>query len=787
MEVCVSDDRSALGRNLRTSRLAAGLSQQQLAELSGLSVRAIGDIERGRARWPYPDSLRRLADALGIRDQARTEFFAAGQRSDAAASATAVADLAGPGSRPPRADAVEPRQLPAPLRHFAGRSGELAVLAGLLSQAGPDTRPAVVISAIGGLAGIGKTALAVQFAHQEAGSFPDGQLYVNLRGYDPALPPMPAAEAVRLVLDAFQIPAGQIPASAEAQAGLYRSVLAGKKVLIVLDNAADAAQVRPLLPGSPGCLVIVTSRGQLAGLVATDGAIPMKLDVLPTAEARGLLARILGDTRVAAEPDAARQVIELCGRLPLALAITAARAATNPRLPLAELATELAHAAGRLDALDTGEPAASVRAALDSSYQHLTADAARMFRLLGLQPGPDISAPAATSLAGLPGPQAARHLTELAGASLITRDAAGRYALHDLVRLYAAEQAHRARHDAEQDAATSRMLGHYMHTGFAAARLLSPGRDPIAVDPPAPGTTPEHLTGYQAAMSWFEAEHRVLVTAAGHAYTAGRDVCAWNIAWTLLDYLSYQGHWHDQLAVSTTALAAAARLGDPALQAKSHYYCARAAVEVGRYSDAQTSYQHALELSRQLTDPIGQGLAHIGLAFMLDRQQQPAPAADHARQALDLYIAAGHLPGQANALNHIGWYLSQLGDYEQALVHCQQALALCRKAGRRHTEGTILDSLGYAHHHLGQHIEAITCYRQALDIFQETGQRYQQANTLSHIGDTYQTAREYDAAHTAWREALTILDDLQHPDADQVRTKLETSATTLAAHGQRGS
>ena len=598
---------------------------------------------------------------------------------------------------------------------------------------------------------------------------------------------MPASEAIRLALDAFQIPAGQIPASAQAQAGLYRTVLAGKKVLIVADNAADAGQVRPLLPGSPGCLVIVTSRSQLAGLVATDGAIPMKLDVLTEADARGLLAGVLGDARVAAEPEAAGQLIELCGRLPLALAITAARAATSPGLPLAALAAELA-GAGRLDALDTGEPLASVRAALDSSCQHLTADAARMFRLLGLQPGPDISAPAAASLAGLPGPQAARHLAELAGASLIARDAAGRYALHDLVRLYAAEQAHRTGSDAERDAATGRMLDHYVHTGYAAARLLSPGRDPIAVDPPAPGTTPELLADYQAAMSWFEAEHRVMITVAGHAYTAGRGACAWNIAWTLLDYLSYRGHWHDQLAVSTTALAAAARLGDPALQAKAHYYCARAAVEVGHYSDAQTSYQHALELSRQLNDRIGQGLAHVGLAFMLDRQQQPAPAADHARQALDLYIAAGHLPGQANALNHIGWYLSQLGDYEQALVHCEQALALCRKAGRRHTEGTILDSLGYAHHHLGQHSEAITCYRQALDIFQETGQRYQQANTLSHIGDTYQTAREYDAAHNAWREAIAILNDLQHPDAEQVRTKLGTSATALtAAYGQRGS
>ena len=327
----------------------------------------------------------------------------------------------------------------------------------LVDQAGQ----AIVISAIGGLAGIGKTALAIQWAHQIADRFPDGQLYVNLRGYDPSLPPMPAAEAVRLLLDAFGIPAGQIPASTEAQAGLYRSVLAGKKVLIVADNAASAAQVRPLLPGSGGSLVVVTSRSKLEGLVATDGAVPLWLDVLTSAEACDLLARVLGADRIGAEPEAASQVIELCGRLPLALAITAARAATRPQLPLAVLAAELADAAGRLDALQAGgDPLASVRAALDSSYLQLSADAARLFRLLGLHPGPDVSAPAAAGLAGLPGHMAARQLAELTGASLIARDVAGRYALHDLVRLYAAEQAARRDSDADRESATCRMLDH---------------------------------------------------------------------------------------------------------------------------------------------------------------------------------------------------------------------------------------------------------------------------------------------------------------------------------------
>ena len=341
----MEDKRQALGGYVRRRRLAVGLSQQQLAEASGLSVRSIGDLERGSTRWPYPDSLRRLADALDIQDQERQELFRAARRHYATSVAVDGQDAQAPRHRP---GSVVPRQLPAPVQHFAGRADELAALGGLLDRAGKDSETTLVISAIGGLAGVGKSALAIQWAHQVAGKFPDGQLYVNLRGYDPALPPMPAADAVRLFLDAFEIPAGRIPASAEGQTGLYRSLLAGKKVLIVADNAADAAQVRPLLPGSGGCLVIVTSRSSLAGLIATNGAVPLRLDVLTEVQALDLLARILGDARIAAEPDAATQVIELCGRLPLALAVTAARAATRPDLPLKAVAVELGGAASRL-------------------------------------------------------------------------------------------------------------------------------------------------------------------------------------------------------------------------------------------------------------------------------------------------------------------------------------------------------------------------------------------------------------------------------------------------------
>jgi tetratricopeptide (TPR) repeat protein/transcriptional regulator with XRE-family HTH domain len=791
--------RLAFGQLLRRVRRATGLSLEELGGRAGVGVRTISDLERGRTSRPYRHTVSSLAEALGLQGRQLDEFVRLSHQGGGPISAQGLMAPSDVGecvaletASWQRSTAAVPRQLPAPARHFVGRCSELAVLAGLLDRAGQDKQPTVLIA---GLAGVGKTALAVQWAHQVAERFPDGQLYVNLRGYDPGLPPMPAAEAIGVLLDAFEIQTGQIPASAEAQTGLYRSVLAGKKLLIVADNAADVGQVRPLLPGSGGCMVIVTSRSQLAGLVALDGAVPLSLDVLTDAEARDLLARILGAARVAAEPEAVSQVIESCERLPLALAITAARAATRPLLPLAAVAAELADTGDRLDTLQAaGDVLASVRAALASSNQHLSAEAARIFRLLGVHPGPDISAPAAASLAGASPRQAGRLLAELADASLICQDAAGRYALHDLVRLYAAEQAGLIDGDAEREAATCRMLDHYLQSGVAAARLLRPGRELISAGPPGSGIAPERPADYRAAMSWFEAEHPVLIAAAGLAVTAGQDARAWTIAMTLQDYFYFRCHWHDQLAVSRTALAAAVRLGDLALQARSLHYLAWADLWLRRYDDADSHFQQALDLFRQARDPVWQAHVHLGLARLLYRQGQSAQAVQlEARQAIELYAAAGHDVGHADAIGSLGWYLGRFGEYEQALAHCRRALALCRSDGDRQIEAGTLDGLGYACHHLGRHAEAISCYQRCLAITRETGNSYQQAQVLAHLGDTCHAADDLEAACAAWREALAILDDLRIPTAETVRTKLsaaelgrKAAAQTGAAQGRQG-
>jgi tetratricopeptide (TPR) repeat protein len=669
----------------------------------------------------------------------------------------------------PRPAAV-PAQLPGDVGGFAGRDQPLAWLDGLLASAAGGRPAAVVISAVSGTAGVGKTALAVHWAHRVAHRFPDGQLYVNLRGFDPGGQVMAPAEAVRGFLDALDVPAERIPPSLDAQAGLYRSLLAGRRVLVVLDNARDAEQVRPLLPGTPTALVVVTSRNQLSGLVAVDGAHPLMLDLLTEAEARELLARRLGPDRLAAEPDAVAQIIGCCARLPLALTIAAARAEQSG-FPLATLAAELDKASGRLDALDAGDAVSRVRAVFSWSYIALEPAAARLFRLLGLHPGPDISAAAAASLAAHPPAEMRRMLAELTRASLLTEHTPGRYAFHDLLRAYAAELAYTHDPADQRRAAVGRMLDHYVHTAHAAARLLDPARDPITLARPHPDVVPERPVDHRQALAWLTAEHPVLLAAVRLAAEAGFDIHTWQMAWALHTFLDRRGHWHDLTTNWQTALPAARRLNEPAAQAYAHRRLASAHTRLGRYPDAHTNLAQALDLYSHSGDHTGQARTHNALCFLWERQGRPERALDHAQQALALYRAAGHRRGQAVTLSQVGWYHALLGDYQQALTCCQQALTLQQELGERWGEAHTWDSLGYSHHHLAHHAQAADCYQRALCLFRDLGDRYWEANILTRLGDTYHADGD-PAARTAWQHALDILTDLNHPDTHAIRAKL---------------
>ncbi|MBF8194207.1 tetratricopeptide repeat protein [Nonomuraea sp. K274] len=667
-----------------------------------------------------------------------------------------------------------PAQLPYGMPDFIGRDAELRRLDALCAAgAGGSSRP-VVISALGGMAGVGKTALAVNWAHRVRHRFPDGQLYVNLRGFDPTGPAMKPAEAIRGFLDAFAVPPQQIPISLEAQAALYRSLLADQRVLLILDNAESAEQVRPLLPGSPECLVLVTSRDQLSGLVAGEGAQPLVVDMLSPEESRELLARRLGEERVRAEPEAVDEIIDLCGRLPLALAVVAARAATHPDFALSVLAGELRVASGRLDAFHVADRSTDIRSVFSWSLQRLDRSTQRMFRLLGLHPGPAITLYAAASLAGVRPADARAALGELSRANLLTEPAAGRYALHDLLKAYAAELAYEVEGDAPRRAAIFRSCDHYLQTAYPADRLINPFRDAPEVGPPRPGVFPLDVTTPEEAMAWFTAEHAVLVAVVQQATAHELDVCGWQLAWAVATYLDRRGFWHDLEVVQDAALFSAERAGDRLGEALSHRGVARAHSRLARYDDADLHLRSALRLFEELGDEAGQAYTHRSLAAMLEPQSRDVEALGHAQRALELYRAVGHVAGAADCLNAVGWFHIRVGDHEQGLTCCQEALALYEKLDDVGGRAQTWDSLGLAHHRLGDQRQAIGCYEQALQLFRETGDRYNQAATLTRLGDAHEAMGDAAAADRAWRDALAIFTEIQmrHAEAREIHARL---------------
>ncbi|MEU4196944.1 BTAD domain-containing putative transcriptional regulator [Kribbella sp. NPDC026611] len=660
-----------------------------------------------------------------------------------------------------------PRQLPAAVAQFVGRTAELEALNGLLADG------AVPVTVIGGTAGVGKTALAVHWAHQVAGAFPDGQLYVNLRGFDAAGSVIDPADVIRRFLDALHLSPERVPVDLEAQATLYRSELAGRRMLIVLDNARDAAQVRPLLPGTPTCLVIVTSRNQLRGLVAAQGAHPVVLDLLTEFEARELLSLRLGPSRVSAEPEAIADIVTRCARLPLALALTAARAALEPDVSLRAMAEGLHDSLRRWETLTDDEPSVDVRTVFSWSYEALDTAAARVFRLLGTHPGPDISAPAAASLAGHDIATVRSLIDVLVRVGLLAEHTHGRYAMHDLLRSYAAELTPKT--SPERDTAVRRMLDHYLHSANSADRLLAPLRPPLTLDEAWSGVTPERQDSPQQALDWLAAERPILVACIELAAASGYDAHAWQLARTLYTFFNRQGHWHDQAASTRIALAAVQRVGDLHAQAQILRSLSSACIMLRHFDEAEQHLNAAVELGVRSGDLLDRARTHDSFGFFWDQRGDPAEALKHADQALQLYRAAGDEPGQADALNAVGWCHSLLGRHEQAVEFCRQAFALHESLGNLSEQANTLHSIGHAHHQLGQYEEAMASYHRALGILEDVGNRYYQSIILTSIGDTRRAAGEVQSARRAWQQALTILEELQHPDAEKLRSTLATS------------
>jgi DNA-binding SARP family transcriptional activator/Tfp pilus assembly protein PilF len=779
--------------SLHAERRAAELDRNDLALARGEHGRLLGELWARSAQHPMDE---RLAGQLMLalyRDGRQAEALHQYERLRTLLAEELGADPSPPvrrlherilraepilAERPRAAPAAPaspvPRQLPASPPYFTGRKADVAALDATLDRA----HPALVIS---GPPGVGKTALAVHWAHRVAEHFDGGQLYLNLRGFDPSDSPLVPADAQRSILLALGVLLHDLPQDQDAQAGLYRTLLAGKRILLVLDNARTEAQVRPLLPGTRGCLALVTSRNQLAGLVAADGAYPHALDLFTVPEARDMLSHRIGRDRVDTEPAAADQLINHCGRLPLGLAIVAARAAIHPTFSLADLATDLADAPDRLTSLANTDSVTDVRDVFSWSYHSLGDAAARLFRLLGLHPGPDFSVPAAANAAGLAIDSVRPLLAELVRANLLVESSLGRFAFHDLLWAYAIAQADSLDTETERHACRHRIVDHYTQTAQAAAMLISPTRDPLAALPPAPDASPEPLGDTERAMDWLTENHAVLLGVIDTAANHGFDRYVGHLAWALGGYLDRRGHWPEWAATQHKALHVAQRSADLAGRARAHRGIGAACLRLGRHDDARRHLDAALGVFGELEDFTGQAFTYFVLAQVSELQGRLAQALSETRRALDLHRHGGNQVGQANALNSIGWYQTHLGDHHEAIASCQEALRLFERLDDRDGQSATWDTLGRCHRNLGQYREAIECYRHALDLNQLAGgHRLLEASTLAQLGDTHAAAREAEEARRMWRRALAIYDDLGHPNAQRLREKIDSAI--LAPH-----
>ncbi|MEV4847332.1 NB-ARC domain-containing protein [Micromonospora matsumotoense] len=598
------------GPSLRDLAARVGISKSQLGAILSGQVRRLPDwdvvkglVEAVRKYSADRGQLAQLSLTTGVEEFWRPRYSAVEHafscRKIQPSETLRIYQPAPPEPCPP----VVPHQLPPAVSHLSGRTSELAALDAVIAQDVPAG--CAVVAVVGGMAGVGKTALAVHWAHQVAGRFPDGQLYVNLRGCDPDGPPMSPDAVVRDFLTALGVSAGQLPATAAARIALYRSLLYDRRMLVVLDNAHAVEQVRPLLPASSGCLVLVTSRSRMAGLIAADGARSVRLDVLAGEAAGELLARRLGPHRVAAEPRAVRDVVERCGGLPLALVLVAARALNHPGVALDTLAVRLFNG-GREPNAPAGDPATDLEAAFSWSYRTLSPPSARLFRLLSLHPGRNVSTAAAASLAALPLAETTLRLSELSEAALVTERGAGWYALHGLVGAYAGDLATHTDLENARRAATVRLLDHYVHSARAAATLLDTGDDPdpVPLAPPAAGVTPElRYTDRSPATAWFDERRPVLQTVLHHAIGAGFVAHAWHLAWSLDAYLTHGGHRGDRVDIWQVALRAAERLDHPDARTLACRRLAGASVRLDRTVELLAHNERAMVSHRPRGGP----------------------------------------------------------------------------------------------------------------------------------------------------------------------------------------
>jgi tetratricopeptide (TPR) repeat protein/transcriptional regulator with XRE-family HTH domain len=797
---------AGFGVLLRAYRERGLLSQERLAERSGVSTRTIRGLETGRVRRPQPESVRLLADALRLAGSQRERFERAARASPSPRRSLAKALASAAGE-------VMPCQLPPDVADFVGRAEVVRQLRNLLAgrsdgTAGEPDTAAVVISAVAGKAGVGKSALAVHVAHQLAAKFPDGQLYASLRGASAGtggMSPLDPAEILGRFLRALGVDGAAVPADMEERAALYRSRLAGRRVLVVLDDAASEAQVRQLLPGDPSCAVLITSRARLAGL---EGARLLHLDVLDTGQAVQLLARIAGPERVAAEPEAAVSIVVACGRLPLAVRIAGARLAARPHWRLDWLAGRLADERRRLDELAHGD--LEVRASLSLSYRGLGQEQRRLFCRLGLLCVPDVAAWVAGALLDRPVAEAEALLEELVDAQLLdvaAWDPTGRprYRLHDLLHAYARECAEAEEPVAQRRAALERALG-----GWLALAEEADQRLPSNLYGTDRGGAPRWLLTATTAdavladpLAWFEAERVALVAAVDQAAGLGFNELAWDLAGSLINFLDLRGYYDDWRRTHEAALAAARRCGDRRGEASLlrglgylsiHWndmgtaldYFTRAlrilrrigvrhgqahAMEgigavhrlQGRYAEAAASYELAMAVFVELGDRRSQAWTRFQIAVLHAERGELGKARAGLEEALAAFAELGERRGVAWTQRRLGMVHAAQGDLDRAGVWLERSLAGLRGLGDRSTEALALRSLGELHLRCDERGKARWLFQECLVLARELDDKFVQALALRSLGDLHRLRADQDEA-TCWlKESTEIWRKLDMP------------------------
>jgi tetratricopeptide (TPR) repeat protein/transcriptional regulator with XRE-family HTH domain len=798
---------------LRQLRAEAKLTQEELAEAAGVSPRSVSDLERGVTRAAHKDTGVLLAGALGLEGRLRELFVAAARGKAPAAQVLAAWQQGVPGAFA----AAATRALPRDIAAFTGRQAELAQLMGTLAAAAAGGG-VVGIHAIDGMAGIGKTAFAVHAAHALAGAFPDGQFFLPLHAHTPGRAPVGPGDALASLLLTAGVPAGQIPPGLDARAGRWRDHVAGKKTLLLLDDAAGHEQVAPLLPGTAGTLVLITSRRRLTAL---HGTAVISLDTFPPAEAATLLVRLAVRPGLRATDPAVGELTRLCGYLPLAIGMLASQLRHHPAWPAGQLAEGLADARDRLAVMHAEN--VSVAAAFDLSYADLTAGSQRLFRRLGLVPGPHFDAHAAAALDGTSLDHARRHLGDLYDQHLVTEPAPGRYVLHDLLREHARALA--ADDPAESDAATGRLLDYYLHTALAAGQHIPVYNPNLGSLPPArpPACAPTLATPAQAA-AWLEAERANLHAAADYAAASELPRHAMLIPAAMAGFLLLQGHFDLAIALHQTALAAARRVGDRPGQARALmllFYvrfwagdsAAGAAAEqalalfrelddrfgqgdaltglgmvhwlTGHYPAAATCHQQALDMFRDLGDQYGQADALVSLSNMYCLTGDYPAAGACVEQALALSRDAGYRAGQASALNCLGMVQRLTGDYEAATASQQQALELSRDFGGRYVQAWVLCELGLLQRLRGDYPAARASEQQALEMFCDVGDRWGQGHALNALGLIQQLTGDCPAAAASHQRALWLFRDVHDPQGQaEALNSLGELASRTSATGQ---